>query len=1090
MTINIERLFRDFQRTRDPKPLAKVFDAVAPDLLAAAIHFERDANSAEDLVQATFLTAIERAGEYQPDRKLRPWLMGILSNHANNQRRSTRKVPDQNRVRQSQSIDPHRAAETKEKRQRIAAAIDQLEEPYRKTLILNLQHGLSPAEIAHVLAESPGTIRVRIHRGIERLKKILPASIAVSMMVAAPTLAAVRKVVMTQAAKELALFSTSTSLLYGGALVTKKTLVLGGILMVVALATWLVVKETPDENEVSVKPDHRSTTSASLEPKRSHAKVIPKAESEVGDEQTNENPGQEYLVGKVIDGVSGEAIPNVAFEVHLKHKVRTIDLQKKWGRLTRCTPRFLATNRGWPAPESWLSDVAQAGREEFAVSEPPAPNDIPEASTRSDADGAFTLPLGQDSGILRCHAAGYVERFVVGEDAKKAKVISMWPAQTLYGSIIDPKGKAIKEKVALVFRDHRRGENLGPWTTTTDEAGNFEVVVGAPQVQARVLNPGYLMLTQGVHPSRPGPWTTHNNYRTGNKDRPIYIVLRKVAVIRVRDAQTKQPIEDLFFKSRDAQNGYAQLSGHIFAPGGLIELDRSDGAARSEVWLEELRNARREFTIWATGFESKTVQVARLFSLKEDIVVELDRGSLSELSGTVRQKGQGAPGIEIALFGHSPRQWGEDRNYLIDATRSQANGAFRFAMPAGKYLLRIKHEGHVHCRVVSIPSSRDLTIELDRLASVVVLMKDTRGNPVTDHTVVLKGSDGRNHWESTNSKGNAHFERLPGGKFEILVPNKTTKGSFSPDQILPLVLNESENKRIDVTLPSAADSIHPRLVVEGQERLEGWIAQYGITLPRTKVQIAANGDIPINIPADEARRLEIVSPKGQIWEFPVPKNLGEAWEIRIPEGGKGYAGRVLNWSGDKALKGMIVRATPIGKGQPTHYQATTDKDGHFELSGLRDSDYNFRIEAPRSRRVGTSARLNLETPVRSIWLKMHDAPTSPPQSLDINFPLSVGKRGELEEVKITGKVLKSGSALPDAIVYIYALYDRPRYFMQLTLRSSTDRTQSDGRYAVAVPRAPRYRASVFLDESRMSLGPHEWTVLGKESELHQDISYD
>ena len=61
MRDRVKKSFEHFCKKGDPKDLARVFDAVAPDLLHSAIHLADDADSAEDLVQATFLTAIDRS---------------------------------------------------------------------------------------------------------------------------------------------------------------------------------------------------------------------------------------------------------------------------------------------------------------------------------------------------------------------------------------------------------------------------------------------------------------------------------------------------------------------------------------------------------------------------------------------------------------------------------------------------------------------------------------------------------------------------------------------------------------------------------------------------------------------------------------------------------------------------------------------------------------------------------------------------------------------------------------------------------------------------------------------------------------------
>src|SRR5687768_2302846 len=67
-----DRLFRRYQQTGEPRLLGAVFDRTAGELLRVATHLTRDRHRAEDLVQTTFLTAIEKAHQYDPSRPLLP----------------------------------------------------------------------------------------------------------------------------------------------------------------------------------------------------------------------------------------------------------------------------------------------------------------------------------------------------------------------------------------------------------------------------------------------------------------------------------------------------------------------------------------------------------------------------------------------------------------------------------------------------------------------------------------------------------------------------------------------------------------------------------------------------------------------------------------------------------------------------------------------------------------------------------------------------------------------------------------------------------------------------------------------------------
>ena len=67
-------LFERFARKGDVGALGEVFDRTAPRLLHLAMHLARSAEDAEDLLQATFVLAMRKAGEFAPSQPLLPWL--------------------------------------------------------------------------------------------------------------------------------------------------------------------------------------------------------------------------------------------------------------------------------------------------------------------------------------------------------------------------------------------------------------------------------------------------------------------------------------------------------------------------------------------------------------------------------------------------------------------------------------------------------------------------------------------------------------------------------------------------------------------------------------------------------------------------------------------------------------------------------------------------------------------------------------------------------------------------------------------------------------------------------------------------------
>ena len=73
--------YRRFCERRDPSAIAELFDIAAADLRRTAMHLVGDAATADDLVQTTFMCAIE-SRTFNPSRDVLPWLAGILKNQA------------------------------------------------------------------------------------------------------------------------------------------------------------------------------------------------------------------------------------------------------------------------------------------------------------------------------------------------------------------------------------------------------------------------------------------------------------------------------------------------------------------------------------------------------------------------------------------------------------------------------------------------------------------------------------------------------------------------------------------------------------------------------------------------------------------------------------------------------------------------------------------------------------------------------------------------------------------------------------------------------------------------------------------------
>jgi RNA polymerase sigma factor (sigma-70 family) len=246
--MDADRAFAEFARTREPARLGEVFDACADDLFAVALHLCRDRAAAEDVVQGTFLVAMERAARWDPRRPLRPWLLGILHREARRARRCARRTVDDARVALPTEPSPPQRALAAEAARAVEGALGELPQPYRAVVELHVVHALAPATIAARLQRSPGAVRTQLWRGLELLRGLLPPGLALALgaeLAANTPLAAVRERVLDAAAtKATAAAGGLSGAVLLGAIAMKKML-LGAAALAAAVAAILLQASDP-----------------------------------------------------------------------------------------------------------------------------------------------------------------------------------------------------------------------------------------------------------------------------------------------------------------------------------------------------------------------------------------------------------------------------------------------------------------------------------------------------------------------------------------------------------------------------------------------------------------------------------------------------------------------------------------------------------------------------------------------------------------------------------------------------------------------------------------------------------------------------
>jgi RNA polymerase sigma-70 factor (ECF subfamily) len=240
-----DRRFAQFCRSGDPDALGDVFDRTAGRLMRVALWLAGNRADAEDLLQRTFLQAIETRQQFRAGERVLPWLMGLLGNQARKQRRERDRTAAL-RTQADRVADPEVDAAASELDAAVRAVRERLGEPYREVLALHLEQGLNAKEIAERLARPSGTVRTQLMRALELLRKKLPggfvAGLTAIALVDASAMAAVRAAVIATARSAAPMVVTGTGsavTTIGGLLMAKKALVAVPLLLLLSgLATW------------------------------------------------------------------------------------------------------------------------------------------------------------------------------------------------------------------------------------------------------------------------------------------------------------------------------------------------------------------------------------------------------------------------------------------------------------------------------------------------------------------------------------------------------------------------------------------------------------------------------------------------------------------------------------------------------------------------------------------------------------------------------------------------------------------------------------------------------------------------------------
>lgn len=159
----------------------------APAVYRLAYRLLNERADASDTVQEVFLKVFRNIAGFQGHCSLKTWIYRITVNTASNQNRSWRRHREQEcpleapesegrqevRACADDHPNPFESAASHETQEMVQKAMERLKEPWRMILVLREVEGLSYDEMAEILHISVGTVRSRLARARQSLKREL-----------------------------------------------------------------------------------------------------------------------------------------------------------------------------------------------------------------------------------------------------------------------------------------------------------------------------------------------------------------------------------------------------------------------------------------------------------------------------------------------------------------------------------------------------------------------------------------------------------------------------------------------------------------------------------------------------------------------------------------------------------------------------------------------------------------------------------------------------------------------------------------------------------------------------------------------------
>jgi RNA polymerase sigma-70 factor, ECF subfamily len=158
---------------------AVLVDAYAKPIFNLAFRMTGSRQDADDLAQETFLKAYRKLKQFDPEKKFFTWIytiaLNIIRNHLKSSPERTARMAA-TAITSSDPVDPANPEELfldREKAQFLAICLHQLPSDLKEAVVLRYYQDLSFDEIATITDASVSAVKMRVYRGLERLRALM-----------------------------------------------------------------------------------------------------------------------------------------------------------------------------------------------------------------------------------------------------------------------------------------------------------------------------------------------------------------------------------------------------------------------------------------------------------------------------------------------------------------------------------------------------------------------------------------------------------------------------------------------------------------------------------------------------------------------------------------------------------------------------------------------------------------------------------------------------------------------------------------------------------------------------------------------------